>query len=267
MKKRSLFLLVSALLIVSADLAYLYGRGGGGGGRAGGFGGGRGMGGGGRSMGGGSRGMAGGGRSFSGGNRGMSGARYSGSGARAGAGRAGTSRPAGRPGSRPGNGSRPGSGSRPGQGNRDNQGNRNVNKNVNRNWNHGGYGYWRGGYGGYGWGAFGLGLYLPLTLAAAYGIANSGGSSDTTIINNYPPTQDYDASQNENYDYDAQAGNGGEYVPKVPQDAVFISPEMMNDPQVKKALAAMRSQQGEDLNDASTDAALQKARTALKAKS
>jgi hypothetical protein len=230
MKRKKLFLLLtSAVLIVSADLAYLYGRGGGGGG------GGRG---------GGGFGGARGGGSFGGG-----GGRYAGAGNRS----ALSSRSAARP-----------AASRPSAGSRAAQGNRNVTRNTNRNWNgnrggyghygygHGGYGYWGGGYGGWGWGAFGLGLYLPLTFAAAYGISNQGGGDTTTIVNNYPAEQNY-----------PQQDAAGEYVPQVPSDAVYISPEMMQDPKVQRALEAMRNQQGSE--DESTTRALKRAKTAMAA--
>ncbi len=130
--------------------------------------------------------------------------------------------------------------------------------------------YWGGGYGGWGWGAFGLGLYLPLTFALAYGIsANQGGGDTTTIVNNYPAQ---DNSQNYPAEYQDQDENYSDnYVPRVPSDAVYISPEMMNDPKVKKALAAMKAQQnpGEasDAQDSasSTSRALQKGRAAMAA--
>ena len=42
----------------------------------------------------------------------------------------------------------------------------------------------------------------------------------------------------------------GMEVPRVPDNAVFISPEMMNDPKVQKALAAMKSQQMPEAQEA-----------------
>lgn len=219
MNKKSLILLIGAALIVSADLMYLYshGGGGGGGGRGGGFGGGgHSFGGGGRSFGGGGRSFSGGGRSFSGG-----GARAGGA-SRGSMSRAGTSRAAT---SRPGAGSRGGAARAHGFGHGGYYG---------HGWNRGGFGYWGAGIGGWGIGLWGFGFYLPLTIAALYGISNAGGSGDTTVINNYSniPTQ-------EGYD------TGEDNAPQVPQDAVFISPEMMNDPKVKAAMRAAQIKQAQ----------------------
>lgn len=270
MKRKSLFLLISALLIVSADLAYLYaGRGGGGGGGRGGGGGFSRGGGGGFSRGGGSRGFSGGGARSAGTSRPAAASRPASSSRTAGAGKASTrSNATNRSAANRGNAR-----SRANQGNRNGNRKRNVNRNGNfrRNggWGrYGGYGYY-GGFGWYGfWPAFGLGFFVyPWLLNGFYGYGDGG---DTTTVNNYYTNNEL--PQDSYID-----GSNSDNVPGVPDDAVFVSEEELDkNPTLKQylqehGLSAQGAPQGKTAaaNKVSvptnTDAAMKKARSAMAA--